>query len=1414
MKLMTRKFWRPLTIVAFLLSSGAAWAVPPTVVDDGPIVIDEGGSITNFDLFANDTNPEPGGMNPVLVDAPSFEDSFTLSNNGTFDYTHDGLESVQDTFTYRADNGELSLTLATVTITINPVNDAPTIDSQDPLSTPEEIGLTIQLTDLNVTDPDDNYPADFTLSVQNGANYTRIGNTITPVADFNGALTVPVTVNDGDDDSPSFNLTVSVTAANDQPVITGQNLVTTPEATGRTILLTDLTVTDPDNNYPADFTLSVQNGANYTRIGNTITPVADFNGDLTVPVTVQDDSGAPNATSAVFNMTVTVSAVNNVPQITGQVPLTTAEETGLAITLADLTVVDADNNYPDDFTLSVQGGPNYTVLGNTITPVADFNGNLSVPVTVFDGTSSSTPFPLVVSVTAVNDQPVITGQNPVTTPEATEITLQLTDLVVTDPDNTYPADFTLTVQPGTNYTVLGDAITPDVDFNGDLSVPVTVTDNSGELNATSAVFNMTVTVTEVNNVPAITGQVPLSTLEDTPLLITLDDLTVTDADSVYPDEFTLTVQLGANFTFVGNTITPILDFSGDLSVPVIVNDGTDDSAVFNLLVTVTPVNDPPQFAGLVAPLNTTEDTTLTIVIEDLVILDPDNIFPTDFTLILDPAVVPADNYTLAGATSITPAENFNGQLNVRATVQDNSGEPNATSPPFVIVVSVDPINDLPVLVAPIGPINAIEDTPFNLDISTNFMDADGDQLEYTATWIPAKPPNIDLDLNSGVFSGTPRFVDTEPPGPVYQVTVTATDQCLVPADCGFVSDTFELTISALGRANLSLSISVTPDTGTPGDDLRWTFTSRNPIGPVPGENVELSGSFVGSALTVSVEGGANCTIQPEVNQVTPFVCVLGSLPVGATTSTVLTTATSQASEVVAFGAVAGTEVIPIDPNLDDNSSIEAAGVADAFSAGAVQILGNSSVRSVTAGDVNGDGAADLVVGTAAGQSVQIYFNDAARESCQCLRDFLSAPISVPDTGSNEGVALADFDGNGSLDLVVANGGGQQDRVFSNDGAGNFVAMATLDPSFGQDVSVGDFDNDGDMDVAIAANGGNPVYLGNGNGGFNLHATLGNANSAAVETARFDGNSRDDLVFANVGGNSAVWTKNVGAGFTRRDQLNIGDAVAVAAADLNNDGRPDLVFGRVPSLVGGNPQNPETPANPVLINDGSGRFGNPSVLLGISPTNDVHIGDVNRDGLPDLVFVGASGVHQIWTAGGGGYSLHREQIIDSGAMAGVLIELGETDNGEPGGVDLAMGGASSGGLGVYLNDSFGNLGRGDAVPPVLTLLGQASVSVVARSSYPDAGATAADNIDGDISRSIAVSGSVDIRTVGTYTLTYNVVDFAGNAATPITRTVTVTPDDKRGGGGGTISYFTLLSLLIGVWCSHRNRATRSTRKKVV
>ena len=80
---------------------------------------------------------------------------------------------------------------------------------------------------------------------------------------------------------------------------------------------------------------------------------------------------------------------------------------------------------------------------------------------------------------------------------------------------------------------------------------------------------------------------------------------------------------------------------------------------------------------------------------------------------------------------------------------------------------------------------------------------------------------------------------------------------------------------------------------------------------------------------------------------------------------------------------------------------------------------------------------------------------------------------------------------------------------------------------------------------------------------------------------------------------------------------------------------------------------------------------------------------------------------------------------------------------------------------------------DTTAPVITLVGDAEITVEVGSTYTDLGATASDNYDGDITADIVTVNNVDTSVVGTYTVTYNVSDSSGNDASEVTRTVSVT-----------------------------------------
>ena len=216
-------------------------------------------------------------------------------------------------------------------------------------------------------------------------------------------------VNDGKNDSPPFNLQITVVPVNDSPVITGQKKLSANQGTAFSISLSDLTVTDPDNNYPDDFTLKISPGNNYVAAGSTINPSATFVGTLNVTVSVNDGT----ASSPDFNVQVEIitTKTNVAPTIVGQKAISITQNTSITLQLFHLVVNDPDNEFPAGFSLKVFPGTNYTVTGTKVTPAAGFvNGTLSVGVRVNDGSDDSQLFELKIQVTPISATPRINGQ--------------------------------------------------------------------------------------------------------------------------------------------------------------------------------------------------------------------------------------------------------------------------------------------------------------------------------------------------------------------------------------------------------------------------------------------------------------------------------------------------------------------------------------------------------------------------------------------------------------------------------------------------------------------------------------------------------------------------------------------------------------------------------------------------------------------------------------------------------------------------------------------------------------------------------------------------------------------------------------------------------------------------------------------
>ena len=291
-----------------------------------------------------------------------------------------------------------------------------------------------------------------------------------------------------------------------------------------------------------------------------------------------------------------------------------------------------------------------------------------------------------------------------------------------------------------------------VDLNGDGHIDIVVgnrDDVAGVPGRDRRYLNNGTSDPFTNVAPVIDGQAGvLQTPEDTALTIVLEDLEVTDPDNVFPADFTLTVQAGENYTVADNTITPAAAFRGNLTVPVIINDGTEDSEVFNLTVTVAA----PSFTSTPVE-NATVDVAYSY---EVTATDPDG----DTLTITEATPLPAwltltDNGDATADLTGTPAEGDVGDHNVSLQVSD--GTDTATQD-FTITVAAAGGGNNPPTFTSTALTEATEDAAYSYDVATSDDDA-GDTLVITAPTLPDWLALSDNGDGTAELTGTPGADD-------------------------------------------------------------------------------------------------------------------------------------------------------------------------------------------------------------------------------------------------------------------------------------------------------------------------------------------------------------------------------------------------------------------------------------------------------------------------------------------------------------------------------------------------------------------------------------------------------------------------------------------------------------------------------
>ena len=174
-------------------------------------------------VLANDTDPDPGTTLTAQLVSTTTHGSLTLNSDGSFSYTPQADFSGTDSFTYTANDGETSSNAATVTITVNPVNDAP-VTVGDAYATAEDVPLVVGAPGVLVNDTDIDGPPLSAALVTPAANGTVVLNangsfTYTPNANFNGVDSFTYRANDGTALSNTSAVTITISPVNDPAVV-------------------------------------------------------------------------------------------------------------------------------------------------------------------------------------------------------------------------------------------------------------------------------------------------------------------------------------------------------------------------------------------------------------------------------------------------------------------------------------------------------------------------------------------------------------------------------------------------------------------------------------------------------------------------------------------------------------------------------------------------------------------------------------------------------------------------------------------------------------------------------------------------------------------------------------------------------------------------------------------------------------------------------------------------------------------------------------------------------------------------------------------------------------------------------------------------------------------------------------------